>query len=83
MSGVRVPLRPPIYQVCCDCVAGGNVTFNYASTIHRDQGATVDQAHVILNDRTNNRQLYVAAARGRRANHIHRAPPAQQVTDFA
>ena len=36
----------------------------------------MDEAHVIINDRTNNRQLYVAATRGRRANHIHTAPPA-------
>ena len=56
-------------------VAAGNVTVNYASTIHRAQGATVDEAQVIVNDRTNNRQLYVAANRGRRANHIHTAPP--------
>jgi hypothetical protein len=57
-------------------IAHGNVTVNYASTIHRAQGATVDEAHVIVNDRTNNRQLYVAATRGRKANHIHAAPPA-------
>ena len=57
-------------------IADGNVTVNYASTIHRAQGATVDEAHVIVNDRTNNRQLYVAATRGRKANHIHAAPPA-------
>jgi ATP-dependent exoDNAse (exonuclease V) alpha subunit len=57
-------------------MAAGNVTVNYASTIHRAQGTTVDEAHVIINDRTNNRQLYVAATRGRRANHIHTAPPA-------
>ena len=56
-------------------IADGNVTVNYASTIHRAQGATVDEAHVIISDRTNNRQLYVAATRGRRANHIHTAPP--------
>ena len=35
----------------------------------------MDEAHVIIDDRTNNRQLYVAATRGRRANHIHTAPP--------
>ncbi len=58
-----------------DYVAAGYVTVNYASTIHRAQGATVDQAHVIIDERTNNRQLYVAATRGRRANHIHTAPP--------
>ena len=57
-------------------VAAGNLTVSYASTIHRAQGATVDEAHVIIDDRTNNRQLYVAATRGRRANHIHTAPPA-------
>ena len=45
-------------------VAAGNVTVDYASTIHRTQGATVDEAHVIIDDRTNNRQLYVAATRG-------------------
>ncbi len=56
--------------------ADGNVTVNYASTIHRAQGATVDEAHVMVNDRTNNRQLYVAATRGRKTNHIHAAPPA-------
>ena len=58
-----------------DYIAAGNVTVNYASTIHRAQGATVDEAHVITDERTNNRQLYVAATRGRRANHIHTAPP--------
>jgi ATP-dependent exoDNAse (exonuclease V) alpha subunit len=57
-------------------IAASNVTVNYASTIHRAQGATVEEAHVIIGDRTNNRQLYVAATRGRRANHIHTAPPA-------
>ena len=59
-----------------DYIADGNVAVNYASTIHRAQGATVDEAHVIINDRTNNRQLYVAATRGRKANHVHTAPPA-------
>ena len=57
-------------------VAAGNVTVSYASTIHRAQGATVDESHVIIDERTNSRQLYVAATRGRRANHIHSAPPA-------
>jgi ATP-dependent exoDNAse (exonuclease V) alpha subunit len=57
-------------------VAAGNVTVNYASTIHRAQGATVDEAHLVIHEHTNNRQLYVAATRGRQANHIHTAPPA-------
>ncbi len=57
-------------------IAAGNVTVDYASTINRAQGATVDEAHVIISERTNTKQLYVGATRGRRANHIHTAPPA-------
>ena len=64
-------------------VAAGNLTVSSASTIHRAQGATVDEAHVIIDDRTNTRQLYVAATSGRRANHIHTAPPTFDPTDMA
>ena len=59
-----------------DYVTEGNLTVDYASTINRAQGATVDEAHVIINDRTNAKQLYVAVTRGRNANHVHTAPPA-------
>jgi conjugative relaxase-like TrwC/TraI family protein len=57
-------------------VAAGNVTVDYASTINRAQGATVDEAHLIIDDRTNVKQLYVGTTRGRSQNHIHTAPPA-------
>ena len=43
---------------------------DYASTINRAQGATVDEAHVIVDERTNTSQLYVAMTRGRNANHV-------------
>jgi len=59
-----------------DYVAAGNVSVDYASTIHRAQGATVDEAHLLLGERTNSKQLYVGVTRGRAANHIHTAPPA-------
>ncbi len=58
-----------------DYVAAGNVSVDYASTINRAQGATVDEAHLLLGDRTNTKQLYVGVTRGRSANHIHTAPP--------
>jgi len=58
-----------------DYVAAGNVSVDYASTINRAQGATVDEAHLLLGDRTNSKQLYVGVTRGRVANHIHTAPP--------
>ena len=59
-----------------DYVAAGNLSVDYASTINRAQGATVDEAHLLHGDRTNTKQLYVGTTRGRVANHIHTAPPA-------
>jgi len=63
-------------------IAAGHLTVDYASTVNRAQGATVDEARVtvdearvIIGDRTNAKQLYVGATRGRCANHIHTAPP--------
>ena len=64
------------HAIPADYVAAGKVTVDYASTINRAQGATVDEAHLIIDDRTNAKQLYVGITRGRRANHIHTAPPA-------
>jgi ATP-dependent exoDNAse (exonuclease V) alpha subunit len=57
-------------------IAAGHLRVDYASTINRAQGATVDEAHVIIDERTNSQQLYVAMTRGRNANHVHVAPPA-------
>ncbi len=57
-------------------VEAGHLSVDYASTINRAQGATVDEAHVIIDERTNSKQLYVAMTRGRDANHVHAAPPA-------
>jgi conjugative relaxase-like TrwC/TraI family protein len=62
--------------VPADYVAAGNVEVDYASTINRAQGATVDEAHLLLGDRTNTKQPCVGTTRGRAANHIHTAPPA-------
>jgi ATP-dependent exoDNAse (exonuclease V) alpha subunit len=57
-------------------VEAGHVSVDYASTIHRAQGATVDEAHLLLTDHTDRQQLYVGATRGRAANHIHAHPAA-------
>ncbi len=56
-------------------IEAGNVTVDYASTIHRAQGATVDEAHLIVSEHTDAKQLYVGVTRGRTANHIHVRPP--------
>ncbi len=62
--------------ITAEYVRAGHVSVDYASTIHRAQGATVDEAHLLLSDHTDAKQLYVGATRGRTANHIHTAPPA-------
>jgi len=64
------------HAIPADYVAAGKVTVDYASTINRAQGATVDEAHLIIADRTNAKQLYVGTSRGRGATHIHTVPPA-------
>ena len=42
----------------------------YATTAHRAQGMTVDRAHATVDADTTHQQLYVAATRGRHANHL-------------
>lgn len=42
----------------------------YATTAHRAQGMTVDVAHALITTGTTHQQLYVAATRGRNANHL-------------
>ncbi|MBE0010141.1 MULTISPECIES: MobF family relaxase [unclassified Arthrobacter] len=43
----------------------------YAATVHRAQGATVDTAHAILDERTDRAGAYVAATRGRETNRLY------------
>ena len=42
----------------------------YATTAHRSQGMTVDVCHAAITVDTSHEQLYVAATRGRSANHL-------------
>lgn len=43
----------------------------YAATIHRSQGMTVDQVHVLVDDTMNRQALYVALTRGRDGNQLY------------
>jgi hypothetical protein len=47
------------------------VELGYASTVHRAQGRTVDTAHAVVSPTTTREALYVAATRGRSANHLY------------
>jgi ATP-dependent exoDNAse (exonuclease V) alpha subunit len=46
-----------------------HVELGYALTIHRAQGLTVDEAHLVLGPGATREQLYVGMTRGRQANH--------------
>ena len=63
------------HAIPAEYVAVGNLTVDYASTINRAQGATVDEAHLVIEDRSNAKQLYVGMTRGRHTNHVHVARP--------
>lgn len=43
----------------------------YAASIHRAQGATVDTAHALVDERTERAAAYVATSRGRERNQIY------------
>jgi conjugative relaxase-like TrwC/TraI family protein len=48
-----------------------HVELAYATTAYRAQGRTVDTAHVLVSPTTTRELLYVAATRGREANHLY------------
>jgi conjugative relaxase-like TrwC/TraI family protein len=56
--------------------AASHVALGYATTIHGAQGKTADTCHVVLTGSETREQLYVAASRGRLANHLHLDAPA-------
>ncbi|HEX2904414.1 MAG TPA: MobF family relaxase [Jatrophihabitans sp.] len=48
-----------------------HIDLGYATTLHQVQGRTSDTAHAYLTPATQQNQLYVAATRGRHANHLY------------
>jgi conjugative relaxase-like TrwC/TraI family protein len=48
-----------------------HVELAYATTAYRAQGRTLDTAHVLVQAATTREALYVAATRGRQANHLY------------
>lgn len=53
-----------------DYVAG-HTQLGYASTVYRAQGATVDVCRAVVDETVDRSGLYVAATRGRDANHLY------------
>jgi len=54
-----------------DLAAYADLDHGYAATIHRNQGATVDQAHVLATPGMDRHLTYVALSRHRHAVHLH------------
>jgi hypothetical protein len=48
-----------------------HVELGYATTIHRAQGITTDEAHLVVGPGTTREALYVGMSRGRTANHVY------------
>jgi conjugative relaxase-like TrwC/TraI family protein len=48
-----------------------HVELGYATTVHRAQGITVDDAHLVVSAGATRQSLYVAMTRGRTANHVY------------
>jgi conjugative relaxase-like TrwC/TraI family protein len=70
----RVTLRHSGHRGCITVDAdylNEHGQLGYAATVHRAQGATVDTAHAILDERTDRAGAYVAATRGREMNKLY------------
>lgn len=61
--------------VPADYIAAGHLTHGYASTIHKAQGATVDQAFILADDTLSQESGYTALTRGREANRVYLVQP--------
>jgi len=48
-----------------------HVELGYATTIHRAQGITTDETHLVVGPDTTREALYVGMSRGRAANHVY------------
>jgi len=57
--------------VSFDLAEYADIDHGYAATVHKNQGATVDQAHVLATAGMDRHLVYVALSRHRHAVHLH------------
>lgn len=62
-------------ELPADYLAAGHVAHGYAWTIHKAQGATVDQAFILADDTVSQESGYTALTRGRAANRVYLVRP--------
>ena len=65
-------------EIPCTYFEARNVDYGYATTIHKAQGVTVDQA-LILGNGLNAESGYTALTRGRTENHLYLTPQDQDI----
>jgi uncharacterized protein YbjT (DUF2867 family) len=58
-------------EVCVDLADYADLDHGYAATVHKSQGITVDQAHVLATPGMDRHLVYVAMSRHRHAAHLH------------
>ncbi len=61
-------------------LAAGHLTHNYATTIHKAQGATVDQAYLLGSDQLYREAGYVALSRARNQTNLYLVGPTPHAT---
>ena len=75
-GGVRMRLRNgQAKTVPAEYIDAGHLTHGYASTIHKAQGATVDQSFILADDSLSQESGYTALTRGRTTNRIYLVRP--------
>lgn len=62
-------------NIPADYIEAGHLTHGYASTIHKAQGATVDQSFILADDSLSQESGYTALTRGRTANRVYLVRP--------
>ena len=75
-GGLRMRLRNGrSKEIPADYIDAGHLTHGYASTIHKAQGATVDQSFILADDSLSQESGYTALTRGRASNRVYLVRP--------
>jgi hypothetical protein len=70
-TDTRNPAAPPPTVHLPAAYAREHVELGYATTVHRAQGITVQDAHLVVTAGVTRQNLYVGMTRGRDSNHVY------------
>jgi conjugative relaxase-like TrwC/TraI family protein len=69
-DGITIATRDGLRHLPPEYVSDGHLTYGYATTIHKAQGATVDRAFVLATDSLTREAGYVAMSRARQGTEL-------------